>query len=74
MTYMLLLNCALKLVEEIILIVGDIVKKKLEWIGHVVRMDQGRTVKKIFESKTEGSIRRGRSRLSWKMWRRTYRR
>ena len=25
-------------------IVGDIVKKKLEWIGHVIRMDQGRTV------------------------------
>ena len=30
-------------------IVGDIVKKKLEWIGHVVRMDQGRKVKKKLE-------------------------
>ena len=25
-------------------IVGDIKKKRLEWFGHVVRMDQGRTV------------------------------
>jgi len=28
-------------------------------------MDQGRTVKKIFESKPEGSIRRGRPRFRW---------
>jgi len=39
-------------------------KKRLELIGHVARMDLGRTVKKIFESKTEGS-RRGRPRLRW---------
>jgi hypothetical protein len=34
-------------------------KKILEWIGHVARMDQGRRNKKIFESKPEGSRRRG---------------
>ena len=28
-------------------------------------MDQGRTVKKIFESKTEGSRRRGKPRMRW---------
>jgi len=28
-------------------------------------MDQGRTVKKIFESKPKGSIRRGRPRFRW---------
>ena len=28
-------------------------------------MDQGKTVKKIFESKPEGSSRRGRPRLRW---------
>jgi hypothetical protein len=28
-------------------------------------MDQGRTVKKMFESKPEGSRRRGRPRLRW---------
>ena len=31
-------------------IVADIIKK-MEWIGHVIRMDQGRTAKKVFESK-----------------------
>ena len=46
-------------------IVADIKKKTLEWIGHVVRMDQGRAVKKIYESETEGSRRRGRPRLRW---------
>ena len=34
-------------------IVADIKKKILEWVGHVVRMDQGRAVKKIFESKLD---------------------
>jgi len=43
-------------------IVADIKKKRLEWIGQVVRMDQGTIAKKIFESKLEGS-RRGRPRL-----------
>ena len=43
-------------------IVAAIKKKKLEWIGHAVRMDQGSTVKKISESRREGSIRMGRPR------------
>jgi hypothetical protein len=32
-------------------IVADIKKKRLEWRGHAVRMDQERTYKKIFKSK-----------------------
>jgi hypothetical protein len=43
-------------------IVAGIKKKELEWIGHSVRMDHGRTVKKMPESKREGSIRMGRTR------------
>jgi hypothetical protein len=39
-------------------IVANIKEERLEWIGQVVRMDQGRTVKRIFESKSEGSRRR----------------
>ena len=35
-------------------------KKRLECIVHVGRMDQGRRVKKIFESKPEVSGRKGR--------------
>jgi len=46
-------------------IVADIKRKTLEWTGHIVRMDQGRTDKKIFESKLEGSRRKGRPRLRW---------
>jgi len=36
-------------------IVADVKKKRWEWVGHVARMDQGRTVEKIFESKPEES-------------------
>jgi hypothetical protein len=45
--------------------VADIKKKRLEWTGHVERMDHRRTVKKVFESKPkpEGSRRAGRPRL-----------
>jgi hypothetical protein len=39
-------------------------KETLEWIGYVVRINKGRTVKKIFESKLEES-RRGKPRLRW---------
>jgi hypothetical protein len=35
----------------------------LEGTGYVVRMDQGRRVKKTFETKSEGSRRKGRPRL-----------
>ena len=44
-------------------IVADVKKERLEWIGHVVRMDKGGRVKKIFESKSEGSRKSGRPRL-----------
>jgi hypothetical protein len=37
----------------------------LEWIGHVVRINQRRAVKKIFESNPEGSRRIARPRLRW---------
>jgi hypothetical protein len=35
--------------------VADIKKKRLEYIEHVERMDQGRAFEKIFESKPEES-------------------
>jgi hypothetical protein len=40
-------------------------EKRLEWTAHVVRMDQGMSSKKIFESKPEVSRRGGRPRLRW---------
>jgi hypothetical protein len=40
-------------------------KKRLDWIGHGVRMDEGRTDKNIFDSKPDGSKKSGRPRLRW---------
>jgi hypothetical protein len=53
------------IVLYILIFLADMKKKRVEWIGHVVRMDQGRKVKKIVESKLEGNRRRGRPRLRW---------
>jgi hypothetical protein len=38
---------------------------RLEWLGHVVRMNETRSVKKILEGKLEGRRSRGRPRLRW---------
>ena len=38
--------------------------RRLEWLGHVIRMNETRSVKKIFEGKLEGRGR-GRPRLRW---------
>ena len=37
----------------------------MEWIGYVVKVDQRRIVKKIFESKPEVGRRRGSPRMRW---------
>jgi hypothetical protein len=39
--------------------------QRLEWLGRVVRMDETRCVKKIFEGKLEGRKGKGRPRLRW---------
>jgi hypothetical protein len=39
--------------------------RRLEWLGQVIRMDETRSVKKIFEGKLEGRRGRGRPRLRW---------
>jgi hypothetical protein len=39
--------------------------RRLEWPGHASRMNETRSVKKIFEGKLEGRIDRGRPRLRW---------
>jgi len=43
-------------------IAADIQKKRMEWIGDPVRMNYGRVVKKIFDSKPKGRSRRRRRR------------
>jgi hypothetical protein len=37
----------------------------MEWLGHAVRRNETRAVKKIFEGKIEGRRGRGRPRLRW---------
>ena len=44
---------------------ADIKKTRLSWLGHLIRKDHGRIVKKIFESKPEGRSNMGRPRLRW---------
>jgi hypothetical protein len=39
--------------------------RRLEWLGHVIRMDETRSVKKIFDGKLEGRRGRERPRLWW---------
>jgi hypothetical protein len=34
-------------------IAADMKKKRLRWIGHPIRLDHGKVIKKIFESKPE---------------------
>jgi transcription termination factor 2 len=46
-------------------IVNVIKIRRLEWLGHVVRMNETRSVKKIFGGKLEGRRGRGRPRLRW---------
>jgi hypothetical protein len=44
-------------------IVADIKRKRMEWLRHLRRMDHGRVVMKVFESKPVGRKRKGRPRM-----------
>jgi hypothetical protein len=39
--------------------------RRSEWLGHIIRINEARTAKKIFEGKLEGRRGRGRPRLRW---------
>jgi hypothetical protein len=46
-------------------IVTVIKNRRLEWLRHVIRMNETRSVKKILEGKLEGGRGRGRPRHRW---------
>jgi hypothetical protein len=46
-------------------VLADIKKRKLEWLGHVSKMDRKREIKNNFENRTEGRIKMAKSRLIW---------
>ena len=46
-------------------IVITIKVRRLEWAGHVVRMSDDRTVKKVFVGKPDGRRKAGRPKVRW---------
>jgi hypothetical protein len=46
-------------------IIGDIKSKRLGWLGHVVRLEEDRMVKRIFEGHPGGRRKTGRPRKRW---------
>jgi hypothetical protein len=46
-------------------LVTDIKRIRLEWLGHVIRMNHTKEANKCFESKPEGRRKVGRHTLRW---------
>ena len=46
-------------------LVGDIKRRRLEWVGYVWRMERDRAIKRILEDKPEGRRKVGSQRLRW---------
>jgi hypothetical protein len=40
-------------------------RKKIEWLGHVLRMESSRVSRKILDGRPEGKRSTGRQRLRW---------
>jgi hypothetical protein len=47
-------------------IVKRIKRQRISWLGHLERMEEDRTPKKIFTQELEGTRRRGRPRKGWR--------
>jgi hypothetical protein len=43
----------------------DVIRKMLEFLGRIIKMDQTSVAKKIFESKSECSRKLGGTRMRW---------
>jgi hypothetical protein len=47
-------------------IIRQIKSRRMRWVGHVARMEEGRKVYKVLVGKTEGKRPLGRPRRRWK--------
>ena len=47
-------------------ILDRIQRRQLKWYGHLLRMEDSRRPKKIYQWTPHGRIRRGRPQLSWR--------
>jgi hypothetical protein len=59
----LMMNCKLRIEKQNI--VTTIKGRRLEWAGHLVRMSDDRTVKKVSVGKPDGRRKVGRPKLRW---------
>jgi len=59
------MNCELNELIENADIVRFIKSRRIAWLGHVMRMDDKRTPKRILEWKLTGTRIRGRPRKRW---------
>ncbi|PRD29785.1 UNVERIFIED_CONTAM: hypothetical protein NCL1_28358 [Trichonephila clavipes] len=46
-------------------IVNFIKIRRIKWVGHIVRMDENRTIKKVFNAQPIDTRRKGRPNLRW---------
>lgn len=59
-------NDELEVINENQNIIRFVKAQRMRWLGHVLRMDDSITVKKMFEQQPEGNRKRGRPRKRWK--------
>ena len=58
-------NCELEELIAGLNVVRFLRSQRIRWLGHVLRMPETRTLRKIFDTLPEGKRRRGRPRRRW---------
>ena len=63
--YRIRFNCELEELIGGLNVVRFVKSQRIRWLGHVLRMPETRTLRKIFDTLPEGKRRRGRPRRRW---------
>jgi hypothetical protein len=58
-------NQEVRFVCKVTHLVADVKRCRLEWLGHVIRMDQTREAQIVFDSKPKGKMKVRRFKLRW---------